>query len=419
MRSFLKDRSGNVAMMFGLLLIPLLAAVGVAIDFHRQNFARTVVQQAVDATALRIAQTPDLVEPQLSQKAEEIFNASLDRRFSYTVNNFSAVRLSDGNVTISAVLDVKPIFLQVVGVGTLSVAQSSEVRLRKRRGLEMVIAFDTTASMGFGNTWQTALSTMSSVLTTLSGFTGDADFFISVVPFSDRVQVGTGRGAWLDASAPAGWNGCFEPREEIDGSYVWSLDDDTPSAAPFAASIPNVTGGLAGYNNGPRCPNVALTGPTSNVQDVIDAAAAFTQGGTGRFDVALAWSWRLLSPKWSGFWGPADYPAATADDARKVAVFVTDGRTEAYTHELSTMRSWGYNQGSIDGFENLTYICERMKDDGIEIFMFRINGNPHAESYMLDCASSPDHYQAVSNNEELAAAFGGLLEQLDNLQIYR
>ncbi|NNL90449.1 MAG: hypothetical protein HKP25_15420, partial [Marinicaulis sp.] len=219
------------------------------------------------------------------------------------------------------------------------------------------------------------------------------------------------------------WNGCVEPREEVDGAFTWSLDDDRPTSDPFVASIPGVTGGLSAApwgSNPPTCPSVALTGPTDRVQDIIDAASNFTQGGTGRFDVAMAWSWRLLSPRWSGLWGVPAYPAVNTDKARKVVVFVTDGRTEAYTYELSQMRSWGHNEGSEDGFENMVHVCDRMKtDDDIEIFMFRINGNAHAESYMRDCATSADHYEHVNNNAELELAFRSLIVKLDSLRLYR
>lgn len=418
-RSFWKSRSGNVAMMFGLLLVPMLLGAGMAIDFARQNIARNLITESLDAASLRLAMLPDLEDPEFTQMARDIFEANLGDRFRYSVNSFSAVRGQEGNIVVSADVNVIPTFIRVAGINELNVSQSSEAGLRDRKGLELVVAFDTTASMGFGNTWDTALDTVSDVLLTLSSYTGDADFYVSIIPFSDRVPVGTDKTAWLPGAAPVGWNGCVEPREAVDGSYQWALDDDSPLTDPFVASIPNVTGGLAGYNNGPRCPSVGVTGPTSNVQAVIDAAADFTAGGTGRFDVAMAWAWRMLSPKWTGLWGPADYPAVTTDDMKKVVVFVTDGRTEAYTHELSQMRSWGYNQGSVDGFDNMAYTCDRMKAEGIEIFMYRINGNPHAESYMQDCASSPEHYEFVTNNEDLAVAFRGLVVQLEGLRLYR
>src|ERR1700674_490223 len=54
------DRSGTVAMMFGLLAIPITAVIGLAIDFGRVYAVQSQTQSALDAAALaagRVAQT--------------------------------------------------------------------------------------------------------------------------------------------------------------------------------------------------------------------------------------------------------------------------------------------------------------------------------------------------------------------------
>ena len=59
---FWRDRSGTVGMTFGLLIIPLTAFVGLAIDFGRVYSVNAHTQSALDAAALaagRVAQ----VEP--------------------------------------------------------------------------------------------------------------------------------------------------------------------------------------------------------------------------------------------------------------------------------------------------------------------------------------------------------------------
>lgn len=52
---FLKDRKGQAAITFGIAAVPLLIAVGSAIDYGRAVTARSALQQATDATALAIA----------------------------------------------------------------------------------------------------------------------------------------------------------------------------------------------------------------------------------------------------------------------------------------------------------------------------------------------------------------------------
>ena len=54
-----RDQSGNVAMLFGLLVIPLAVSIGLAVDFGRVYNVRSQTQSALDAAALaagRVAQ---------------------------------------------------------------------------------------------------------------------------------------------------------------------------------------------------------------------------------------------------------------------------------------------------------------------------------------------------------------------------
>ena len=51
LRRFSHDRSGNVVMMFGLLAIPLVAMIGLAVDFGRVYSVTSHTQAALDAAA--------------------------------------------------------------------------------------------------------------------------------------------------------------------------------------------------------------------------------------------------------------------------------------------------------------------------------------------------------------------------------
>jgi len=52
---FLKDRTAGVAPLLALGIIPLVGAVGAAVDYSRANAARTAMQGTLDATALMLS----------------------------------------------------------------------------------------------------------------------------------------------------------------------------------------------------------------------------------------------------------------------------------------------------------------------------------------------------------------------------
>ena len=54
-RRFARDRSGNVACMFALSFVPMLAFAGTAIDYGRAIQARDNLRQTTDAVTLAIA----------------------------------------------------------------------------------------------------------------------------------------------------------------------------------------------------------------------------------------------------------------------------------------------------------------------------------------------------------------------------
>ncbi len=52
---FFKNKCGGVAPLVAMSIIPLMGAVGAAVDYTRANGARTAFQAALDATALMAA----------------------------------------------------------------------------------------------------------------------------------------------------------------------------------------------------------------------------------------------------------------------------------------------------------------------------------------------------------------------------
>ncbi len=61
LRDFRSARAGNVAITFGLLVVPLIGAVGAAVDYSRANWVKTSMQTTVDSVALMISKEASTV----------------------------------------------------------------------------------------------------------------------------------------------------------------------------------------------------------------------------------------------------------------------------------------------------------------------------------------------------------------------
>src|SRR3972149_3290229 len=76
LRSFAHDAKGNVAILFGVTLIPILLGVGAAVDYGRALVVRERMSDAADAAALAIGSWPGLTQAELKTKAQQFFNAN-------------------------------------------------------------------------------------------------------------------------------------------------------------------------------------------------------------------------------------------------------------------------------------------------------------------------------------------------------
>ena len=56
-QAFRTANAGNVAMTFGLTLVPLMISVGAAVDYSRANSIKATMQAALDSTALAMSKT--------------------------------------------------------------------------------------------------------------------------------------------------------------------------------------------------------------------------------------------------------------------------------------------------------------------------------------------------------------------------
>jgi Flp pilus assembly protein TadG len=77
-RRFAGANDGNIAILFGIAVIPIISFVGAAVDYTRAVSARSSMQAALDSTALMLAK--DLTEgtintSQISTKADLYFKA--------------------------------------------------------------------------------------------------------------------------------------------------------------------------------------------------------------------------------------------------------------------------------------------------------------------------------------------------------
>ncbi|HKQ45219.1 MAG TPA: pilus assembly protein TadG-related protein, partial [Rhizomicrobium sp.] len=59
-RDFLRCKRGNIAMIFGVAVVPIMIGAGAGLDFARAMMVRQQMAEALDAAALAVGSTPGL-----------------------------------------------------------------------------------------------------------------------------------------------------------------------------------------------------------------------------------------------------------------------------------------------------------------------------------------------------------------------
>ncbi len=464
-----RKQDGNVAIWFGLMLIPLVGVISIGVDVSRAYLVKSRLSYAIDSAALAGGGNIDAVTRDEDMKM--FFDTNYPDGFlgSELVDFTIAVGDENDTVDVRATVDVPTTFARVLGFDTIRVGEENRVRLATR-GMELALIMDNTGSMRSGGKIDVMKDAARDLVDILYG--GEEmvpNLWVSLVPYAATVNVGNEYASWLQgydpaAFAPTNWKGCVEARTSpLDES------DATPASGPFSPhywpstlnvysstgdndwNAGNIDESNGAQNNG-LGPNLgcgpAIT-PLVAAQSVVDAAIDEMQpwhrGGT-MANLGLAWGWRTLSPEWRGLWNSEpQLPLGYDDDITdKVAIILTDGVNQWYdwpgglpgrpnnsTFPDADYTAYGRlsegNLGTTNGGAATTAVnnrmlnlCQSMKDEGITVYTitFRLS-NSSTRALYQQCATTPGHYFDSPSNAELSNVFTTIGYQLTNLRLER
>ena len=199
LRSFARGTKGNVAILFGLSIIPMVLGVGVAVDYGRALIVRERMANAADAAALAIGSWTGLNEAQLKTKAQQYFNANYPANSLGTVGTLN-VKFQGDDILVNVSGSVPTTFMRLANVNSVDVGASAVIT-KKQRNIELALVLDTTGSMGQGgkmSAMQNAAKTM--VKDLFKDASTSETLKIAVVPFAGAVNIGTDKlkSGWLD-----------------------------------------------------------------------------------------------------------------------------------------------------------------------------------------------------------------------------
>jgi Flp pilus assembly protein TadG len=459
--AFRLDQRGNVAMMFGMALLPVIGLVGAAIDFGRANTIRTEMQAALDSTALMLSKEAATDnKKQLQANAEKYFNAMFTQNSADNIKLDASYTQKGGSaVTVSGSASVPTSFMGVLGFDSIAIGGSSTAKWGSTR-LRVALVLDNTGSMASAGKMTALKTATNSLLNQLkSAASANGDVYVSIVPFVKDVNVGPGnyKEKWIywgkddqdpDRTDDSSWDANFgtcskhsfpllypSPRAAClaaNKNAEWTpADHSTWNGCVMDRGYPKSSSNLSG-NSGPdttnnydtnvasidpkkpasmyaaeqygQCPAAAVMGLSYDWSAMSTLVNSMSPNGNTNQAIGLQLGWLSLIGG-----GPFTAPKMDADyNYSQIIILLTDG--------LNTENRWYTNQSSIDTREQIT--CSNAKNTGITLYTIQVNTDGEPTSTMLqNCASSPEKFFLLTSADQIAATFESIGTNLTQLRI--
>ena len=418
---FLKDCRGGVAPMMAFLALPLMGAVGVAVDFSRANATKAAFQAALDSTSLMLSKTAaTTTAANLQTSATSYFKALFAHPEANNVVITATYSSTGGSkVTLNGSATIATNFLGVLGYSQLNITAKS-VSTWGNTKLRVALVLDNTGSMAQSGKMDALKTAAQNLLTQLKdAAVQDGDVYVSIVPFNKDVNVGSGNytASWLRWDlweAVNGtcsntsyttqstcvshnktwrpdnhntWNGCVTDRDQ---NY------DTTNDVPLAGAT------LYPTEQYSSCP-VSLMGLSYNWSTLSDKITAMQPVGNTNQAIGLQMGWQTLTA--SPFTIP---PMDPNYKYQQVIILLTDG--------LNTEDRWYTTQSSIDTRQQKT--CNNIKAAGITLYTVQVNtGGDPTSTLLQNCASDSSKFFLLTSAQQIVTTFNQIGTALSNLRI--
>lgn len=192
LNSFRKSESGNVALVFGLALFPMIGMTGAAVDYTRASQLRTKMSVAADAAVLVAVKSPKLSFSQKKAAADATFAANLGLDPSLLSVKGNLIKLGNNGYRYEVKAEYSYAVLGAVpGMGdTASLTAAAEASAGEGT-TEVALVLDNTGSMTNDMAaLRKAATDFTNTLFDQAGSGGGSALKMSVVPYVTAVNPG-------------------------------------------------------------------------------------------------------------------------------------------------------------------------------------------------------------------------------------
>jgi Flp pilus assembly protein TadG len=188
-RAFGKDRSGGAAVMFGMVLVPVVGMMGAAVDYNRASQLRARMATASDAAVLAAVKATGANFAERQRIADAVFRANLGTDPNLPAVNGRLLRIGANGYRYESSGEYRYSVIQVLpGMGSGSQIAAFAEAAAGDDSMEVALVLDTTGSMAAD--MPTLRQAASDFANALFNTSGPNALRMSVVPYVAGVNPG-------------------------------------------------------------------------------------------------------------------------------------------------------------------------------------------------------------------------------------
>ncbi len=465
-KKFFKDTNGTIALTFGVAAVPIVMAMGVALDYVQASQLQAKFLMAADNAGLAAASSDASDDAALNKIVKDYLKKNGALTGNFPPPTVKVVTLDNGNLKISLNTNMSTSMMRIVGQNSIKVSATSIVS-REYGDMDVALVLDNTGSMG-GRKLSTLKKASKELVNTLRDSKGrDSEIRFGLVPFADYVNIGmkNRNASWADIDPDSTkrvrktrwarkvikryncrwktryyyrdgkrksyrykqcqyrygpryrqtywqttnvrWYGCVGSR-----NYPWNTRDERPSL-----KIPGI------MNRSCARPLTEMTADKNKIVREIDA---MTDNGATYIPAGLMWGWRVVS----GEEPFANNSSGSSSGNNNNGNFTTGGSKTSHQRAIVLMTDGentvsptypDHRGGSKTRADMLTsQICQNIKDSGEKITVYTVAfevSDTSTRSMLRSCATSPSHFFNADNSAELSSSFQKIAKSLALLRI--
>ncbi|MEM0899477.1 MAG: pilus assembly protein [Pseudomonadota bacterium] len=395
-KRFLDDRSGNFAVLLGILSPMLFVGAGLMLDTTRLYTVQAKLNDAIDAAVLATTQDltlGNILPEDVEDEVRRWVLSNVEETFlhDYPLNlDAIIVDRTARTVEIEASTTVPMILMQIAGIDERPVTSFTKAEY-SNINVEVAMALDVTGSMSGSKIRSLKRAAQTGIDELFPNSEAEQRIRVGLVPYASTVNIDP----IIDEVTVTGGNSdCVFERTGSEAETV---------------AIPDNAAPLNGASNR-DCVQSEIVPLTNDRAALKSEISSLRTGGWTAGHLGITWTRYMLTAGWAGIWGADAAPSAV--NTRKIAIIMTDG-------EFNTFLSAGPKgtQGPASNAMARTQ-CNAMKAAGITVYTIGFQLNQiSAQQVMNDCATSSSTAYLADNEGQLTAAFREIARDINSLKL--